>query len=135
MRKNKTISALSHSLWEYLLIVLPIVIYISIEATHKGWKYFFTSPEWSIGSIFLSVQAISILFFDLKKSGKNISENTIYRFCIIAAIITIFATINTYSSINKADDTIYLISIRWILFTITSFSFIILVSAGKISNL
>jgi hypothetical protein len=54
-------SALLMALYEYLLIIAPVGIYVFLEGLHRDDPAFYwVSPEWAIATIFLSFQAISL---------------------------------------------------------------------------
>lgn len=131
-KKNRKIKlAIIHSLYEYFLIVLPVLIFVAIESTHKGWEYLYKSPEWSIATIFLSLQSIALFRTDLRKSGRQISELIFNVFRLITIVVVVLASINIYSSLDDEHNTLLNILIRWLFFLITSISFFFLVTAGK----
>jgi hypothetical protein len=46
---------------DYLLLTLPVAGYVAIESIHKGnWTYLLLSPEWSVATIFITLQTYRI---------------------------------------------------------------------------
>jgi hypothetical protein len=99
-------SSLSKTFYEYIQIMLPIAVYVFLEANHQNSvSYFFTSPEWAIGTIFLSFNSTFNYFKDIiKKEGVKINEHLLSLFPLIALIICVFATLNAYWSMSKENS-------------------------------
>jgi hypothetical protein len=59
---------------EYVTVTLPVAVYISLEEFQQNqWAHFVHSPEWSIATIFLSIQAIRLFRDSLtSSSGGNL---------------------------------------------------------------
>lgn len=134
---NRTTSriakALFFSFYEFLLIIVPVGVYVCIEAVHKNdiW-YFFMSPEWSIASIFLAFQGVALYVKYLNKSNKKLNFPVIGFMVLISVIATIIATINISVSLNfNGSDAII---VRTIQFILTSILFVSLVSGALFSS-
>lgn len=123
------------AIYEYLLIVLPVFIYVAMEATHNGFIYLLTSPEWAIASIFLCFQASALYIKGLLRIGQKINGVFIGILFLFSMIIIIFATLNAYLSLDHTNNTPLIIILRLILFTISSVYFFILVCSVKFGNL
>lgn len=137
LRKGINLNLRRHilpTLYEYLLIIIPVAIYVSLEAMHHGFLYFFKSPEWSIGSIFLSFQAIALYIRNLSKTSKKLNLDFIGIVLIILIIITILASLNAYSSLQSEKDTFTKVLIRIVLLIISTISFFMLVLSSKINE-
>lgn len=117
--------------YEYLLIITPVLIYISLEAIHKrNWDLFYQSPEWSIATIFLSFIALNRYKNTLIGLSVNVSDSILGIFEISGLIVVICATLNAYISIE--NDTGFTMIFRIILFIISSLKFFILIAGTKI---
>ncbi|WP_299336334.1 hypothetical protein [uncultured Psychroserpens sp.] len=123
-------------IYEYLLIILPVSIYISLEAMHKhDWTYFFKSPEWGIAIIFLSFQGVALYLKSLSSTNKKINHNFIGLLFLIVVVVTIAAILNSFISLDYKENNFMKISIRITLLFISSASFFILVLSGKKNEL
>lgn len=120
--------------YEYMLISLPVGIYVILECLHKGsWLYFFKSPEWSIVTIFLAFVSLSRYISTIKKMGANVFEPIIGVISVCILLVIIFAILNAKSSIES--ESTEAICFRIVLFCITSvFFFIFMTGTQLIKN-
>jgi hypothetical protein len=122
--------ALLEAVYEYLLVTMPVGLYVLLEAVHKNWYgYFFLSPEWSIATIFLAFQGVSLYIRGAKNLAAKISPAAMGIIALAAVLIIIFASINAYQSL--AHQTAMLVTARMILFAATSIVFVLLVGGGR----
>ncbi|MBN8865821.1 MAG: hypothetical protein J0H92_20780 [Sphingobacteriales bacterium] len=119
------------ALYEYLIVTLPVAIYVMLEAIHKkSWIVFITTPEWSIATIFLAFISISRYRSSLEKSGGRIFEPIFGLISILSLILIVGSTINAYLSLE--EETISAIVIRIVLFIVSSMKFLVLITGSKL---
>ena len=117
------------TVYEYLLIVVPVGVYVALEAIHKDkLSWFFLSPEWAIASIFLAFQTCALYIKYLDRTHKKLNNNLIYLLLIFAFILSITATINAFISLE--DNNWKTILFRTIHFILTSVLFSFFVSGA-----
>ena len=99
--KNPYITAFLTTLYEFILTVLPVGIYVSLEALHKHDIYWlFFSPEWAIASIFLAFQTYALCFKRYSEAKFRLNTDFNLLLFVLAIIITICASINAYISLE-----------------------------------
>ena len=121
------------TIYEYLLILLPVSIYVGIEAMHTGPRFFYTSPEWSIASIFLNFQAIALYYRRLNNSNRKINADFLLILILGVVAITILSSLNAYASLTEID-TNGKIALRICLLAVSSLFFFVMVLASKTEN-
>jgi hypothetical protein len=119
------------ALYEYLIITMPVGIYVSLEALHKNnWGFFFNSPEWSIATIFLSFISVSRYRKAIEKGGFKLSDPVFGIIGIIGLSIVVCSTLNAYVSIKEESSSAVIF--RGILFVVASSKFFILLIGTKL---
>lgn len=112
--------------YEYLIIIVPIGIYVFFEAHHRGeLYYFYKSPEWDIATIFLAFIGINKYSSEIIPIRKKFSKPIFGIFQITVLLIIISAIYNTKISIEA--ETSAAIFFRITLFSITSIIFFIFI--------
>jgi hypothetical protein len=135
---NKTLDfkkVILPTIFEYLVIFLPVAFYVGLESQHKGAYYFIKSPEWAIVSIFLGFQSVFLYFRYLGTSGKKPNFDFLGILILALVTITIVATLNAYASLDEIYNTMGKVILRLALLTISSISFFLLVFASKSENI
>jgi len=122
------------ALYEYALVILPVFIYVSLEALHKGMEHLVTSPEWAIASIFLCFQSASLYLKGLLHTGKKINGVFIGLLYMIVLLIIVSAVLNANMAMEESGNSVLSIGIRLFLITVSTIIFFILVCSSKISN-
>lgn len=120
-----------NSFYEYLIITIPVGIYVSLEALHKNdWNYLYKSPEWSIATIFLAFISLIRYRNAAEKSGKKILEPIFGIISIFSLLQIVFSAINASMSFDNETSrpTIF----RIILFTISSSQFFLLMTGSNL---
>lgn len=117
--------------YEYILIVVPVLIYVSLEATHKGFFYVVKSPEWAIATIFLCFQAVSLYTKGLMHTGKKLNGVVLSILYLGAMLMIIASTITAYVSLEDKTNTTTQIIVRMSLFLASTLGFFILVCSSK----
>jgi hypothetical protein len=114
--------------YEYLLIMLPISIYVLLEANHKySISYFFTSPEWAVGTIFLVFTSTFTYYKDvIKDKDKLVNEHLLNLYPLIGIITTVLATLNAHWSMS--GETNWLIFGRILLLIFSTIFFFLLMT-------
>ena len=93
------------ALYEYLIITMPVGIYVFLEAFHKNdWNYLYTTPEWAIATIFLSFISLSKYLASIGASGKAVFEPIVGIIGILILTIIIASTINANISIERESQ-------------------------------
>jgi hypothetical protein len=114
---------------EYVTVTLPVAIYISMEAFHlKEWAHFVHSPEWSIATIFLAIQAIR-LFLDsvTNRAGRNL----VHLLVLLLCLIILCASINIYVGLQQTwGQSELTIVVRWSFFLLSSILFVYIAGAA-----
>lgn len=136
MPQNKAGQAILTAFYEYLLITIPVGLYIGIEATHQhDWSLLVKSPEWSVATIFLLFQGLSLYVRHLAAPGARVSGVKIGVMALVSLLLTAFTVINAYTSLEDENNTRSAIIFRLGLFVITSTGFMLMVSGAKLYDL
>jgi len=122
-----------YALQEYFNIVMPIAIYIALEAIHKNsWLYVLDSPEWSIATIFLAYISIGRYRIAIERSGRKIFEPIFGIMALVSLLLILASVINAYVSIeHESSQTTSLIITRIFLGLFSSIQFFILITAVR----
>ena len=119
------------ALYEYVLVTLPVGIYVMLESLHKKeWIVLLTTPEWSIATIFLSFISINRYRSSLERSGRKIFEPLFGLISVLALILIVGATLNAYVSMEQESGGAIFLRIAF--FLVASLKFIILVTGSKL---
>jgi len=135
-------NALLAALYEYLLITFPVGLYVLLEASHKDDPayYFILSPEWSIATIFLCFQGLSLYIHSLRQVKRDILETPIQLFALISLGLIVASAVNAYHSLSdtpahfghsSGNSSIGANVLRISLFCIVSLAFLTVVGSGK----
>lgn len=136
MPQNKAGQAILTAFYEYLLITVPVGLYIGLEAIHKHhWSLLVLSPEWAVATIFLLFQGVSLYMRHLSGAGARISPVSIGLLALISLTIIAFTVINAYTSLDPEHNTRSAIVFRLGLFVITSLGFLVMVAGAKFYHL
>lgn len=133
----KVIDALSTALYEFILLTLPVALYVALEAYVKeDWSYFYSSPEWAIATIFLSVQAVFLYFKDLLRTGRRTNLRALGGLVFYTVIVVVVASINALESLrDHGVGSSLALSLRLSLFLISAIVFFMLVASGRYTYL
>ncbi len=116
------------AMYEYLIITMPIGIYVFLEASHEAdWTYLYETAEWAIATIFLSFIGISRYLMAIRRSDKAIFEPILGIIGILMLTIIIASTLNAKISIDSESVDHGAVIFRIILFGFTSILFFILI--------
>ena len=136
MPRNKAGQAILTAFYEYLLITVPVGLYIGLEATHlHRWDFLFRSPEWAVATIFLLFQGLSLYVRHLAGTGAKVSAASVGLFALISLLMTAFTLINAYTSLDPEENTRAAIIFRLGLFVLTSAGFMVMVAGAKLYHL
>src|ERR1044072_7666252 len=103
------------TLYEYLLVTFPVGLYIAIEATHeKKWSTLWTSPKWSVATIFLLFQGLTLYVRFLNSSGGKVSGAAIGVGGIVALGLIIIVVLNAWLTLDPAENSKRAIALRLI---------------------
>lgn len=114
---------------EYFLLVLPILIYVSLEALHHndGW-YILKSPEWSVATIFIVIQTVRM---HLESIGDSWNRSFTVLLIILLGIVAMTAGINIYVALHDvANQSIGTMMTKWMLYFISSLFFVLVAGAS-----
>ena len=114
---------------EYVTITAPILIYTAIEAVYKDeFFHLIRSPEWSIATIFLTIQTFRTFREDMEESSSHVMSNLLM---LGLAGVTLIASINVYIALgNPADQSLSTIITKWALFLVASVGFVYVAGAA-----
>jgi hypothetical protein len=128
--------ALLTAFYEYLLITLPVGLFVTLDASHKQEPHFlWHSPEWAIATIFLLFQGLSLYVRLLSNSGAKVSPTSIGLLALVSLPITALTVINAYRALDEHGNTPGSIAIRLTLFGLVSAAFLLLVGGAKFYHL
>jgi hypothetical protein len=114
---------------EYILVTLPILVYVLLEAfAQDNPLFFFTSPEWSIATIFLTLQMIRICLEGLR----DVTGRLLNHLLLIALVtITLCGGVNIYVSLQAAPPFLsFPMIVKWSLFAIATALFVYVAGAA-----
>ena len=114
---------------EYIIITLPIAIYVTLEAiSDASGAFLYRSPEWSIATVFLIVQTIRMYLEEMHGSvGRSFS----YILMLLLTVITLAAGVNIYVSLSDIQkQATATVAVKWGLFVIASLLFIYIAGAA-----
>jgi hypothetical protein len=114
---------------EYILVTLPILVYVLLEAfAHANPLFLFTSPEWSIATIFLTLQMIRICLEGLR----DVTGRLLNHLLVIALVaITLCGSVNIYVSLQAPPSFLSLpMIVKWGLFAIATALFVYIAGAA-----
>lgn len=115
---------------EYLLITLPIVIYVSLEAVHRqDAGPLLHSPEWSIATIFLTFQTLRLFIEGMHKSR---SELMAVLLLIVFVVLIAAATVNIHMGFvaGLESQSWRLLGTRWFLLLAATIFFVCFAGAA-----
>jgi hypothetical protein len=113
MPLSKLTRALLLTLYEYLMITFPVGLYIFLEAAHeKKWSILWISPKWSVATIFLLFQGITLYVRFLNNTGGKVSPAAIGIGGFIALALIIVSTINTWMAFDSDGNSKKSIAVR-----------------------
>jgi hypothetical protein len=136
MPLTKTNQAVLSACYEYLLVTVPVGLYIALEAKHdREISLFVTSPEWAMATIFLLFQGISLYFRHLTNSGAKVSAINISLLSLISLVVMTVTVVNAYTSLAAFENTGGSIGVRLLMFVAVSAAFLILVSGAKLYSI
>ena len=136
MPQSKAGQALLTAFYEYLLITVPVGLYIGLEATHHyNWGLLVRSPEWSMATIFLLFQGLSLYLRHLTGAGAKVSSVSVGLMALTSLLITAFTLVNAYTSLEADKNTPGAIVFRLGLFLLTSMGFVLMVAGAKLYHL
>jgi hypothetical protein len=136
MPQNKAGQAILTAFYEYLLITVPVGLYIGLEARHQQhWELMLHSPEWAVATVFLLFQGLSLYVRHLAGTGARVSPVSIGLLALMSLLITAFTLINAYTSLDAANNTQGSIVFRLGLFLLTSIGFMLMVAGAKVYHL
>ena len=116
---NRT--AVAQLIEEFLLINVPILIYVMIESHHQGEELLAgvaSSPEWCIGTVVMSFQSLRLYFYGTAAGPKK-AAGLIVSLMLITVVITAGAFY--LLSMNEHSSTAVLM--KWVAFGSSSVLF------------
>lgn len=129
-RVHETVLALAV---EYLLLTLPVLIYVAMEAVHhQTFWYLLVSPEWSIATIFILVQTYRLFIEEMSGSPKGRRMGDFLMLTLV--LFAIAASINAFMAIGHAEPSISVLTIKWLLFAVATLIFIYVAGAAIYSS-
>lgn len=125
--------SIAEAFLEYLITVLPVAFYVCLEAYHKQEARFICqSAEWAIATIFLMFQGAHLFIRHSISSERSVSITRATLLALLALTVVVVSAMNALDSMHNETDG--KIAFRVILFAVTSFVFLILVSSSKYKN-
>lgn len=122
MPRTTTIQAVNFALAEYLLIVLPVLLFITLEAAHSNsWSKMWKSPEWAIATLFLVLRLGFLHYMLLHRTGRRLNEPVLLIYVLGGLCISAAAVVNAWHSFG--NDSYGAIALRLVLLMATSLAF------------
>jgi hypothetical protein len=129
MHRREVVDAVLFSMMEYLGLVLPVLLYVMLEAFHdKGPMFLLTSPEWGIATCFLGIHGPSVFEEELDECGRQVSPLRMRFFRACGLMIAGAALVNSFLSFDS--ESILKAVLRMLMFGCASLAFTILVGAA-----
>lgn len=127
-------TSVGEALVEYLVLVLPVAIYVGLESYHKHeFAYFYESPEWAIATVFLQFQgAYLFIKHSTKRRAGKLSEWRVTLLSLVALMIVVASAMNALDSMHEESKE--KVAFRAALFFFTTIQFLVLVAASKYNN-
>lgn len=124
-------SAVLVACYEYLLVTLPVGLYVTLEAIHRErFLFLVVSPEWAIATIFLAFQGVTLYARNLKAAGRKISWHWVGILSLFALVTIFGASINAFESLGQS--TTLSVVVRLSLFSTVSMAFVLLVGGAHL---
>ena len=134
MISRNGLRCLQAALFEYLMIVVPVGLYVGMEAFHHHhWRLMIESPEWAIATIFLSFQGAVLYVKHLRKSGRDLSETSLWLLAFAVLVVMLAAVVNAYDDLETV--TRHSLLFRIVLFCITSGTFLLMVGGAQLVHI
>lgn len=129
MTTRTTLRAFNFALSEYLLIALPVFLFVSLEAAHHHrMSWLWMSPEWSIATIFIVFRQLFLHYLLLHRSGRALNEPVLVLYFLGALLAITGALFNTWYSLGTNGP--WAVAIRLILLVASSMMFLIFVGGA-----
>ena len=129
--RNVLGSAIVYAVYEYVLIVLPVALYVLLESLHSQTpQYTFTyTPEWNIATIFLVAQGQSLYRFETETLGQRSAKSTVGLLALAAIVVVVLAAANIqFSLAHKSQITAVAM---WLLFALASATFLVMIASAR----
>jgi hypothetical protein len=125
-RKRRTLLRL---LVEYLLLTLPVLIYVGLEAVHHdSAMYVVKSPEWSVATMFIALQTYRLYMEHNRRSGSGYRLGDLL--VIMLVLVVVAAAINAFLALEANRLSWTLIAFKWVLFVLATASFVYIAGAA-----
>ena len=127
--------ALVYTAYEYVLIVLPVAMYIFLAAVGQAKPHhgFGDSPEWNIATIFLVAQAQSLYRLHIEASGKRLSHPALGLIALLSLLLIVFAATNIQLTLRHGS--LMALVCMWTLLGVSSAIFIGFVTGARLLSL
>lgn len=113
--------ALLLTVYEYLLITFPVGLYICLEAAHEEkWETLWNTPKWSVATVFLVFQGLTLYVRFLNSSGGKVSPAVIGLGGILSLGVIVVTIINTWISLDPTHNSKDAITLRLLILLIVS---------------
>lgn len=135
--RSELIDASTGALYEFVLLTLPVALYVALESFVKeDWSYFISSPEWAIATIFLAVQAVTLYFKNLSRVGLGTNGRVLGGLVMLTLIIVVVSSVNAVESLRAhGDGSLAALWVRLALLLFSSAMFFALVGSGRYISL
>lgn len=123
-------TAIASTVYEYLLIIVPVALYIILHSwsTPQPVWHFFHSPEWNMATILLAFQGQS-MYRSLREKHTNRPR------AYVAGLITLYVLVTVVLAVSAIWVVLTGTSrggsaLTWMLFFLSSLSFLFFISAA-----
>ena len=123
-------TAITNTMYEYLLIVIPVGLYIVLHSssTEEPVLHFFHSPEWNMATILLAFQGQS-MYRALREVHSNPPPQFVVGLIMLYVLVAVVLAARSIPVLLVAHSRGSMI-LMWILFILTSLGFLFFVSAA-----
>lgn len=118
---------------EYFLMTAPIALFLGVTSLKASDHGFFASPEWGIGSLFLTSQGIISHFRRLSASGRALSPPILGLQVLGALSVIVLASISTSAALASAQCALGSVAFRTTLFWLSSVAFFVVIASDTMA--
>jgi hypothetical protein len=122
--------AFLYTLYEYLLIVLPVALYVLLESRGhpRVLCAMLASPEWNMATILLGFQGESIYRTHLERQTRSLPTPIIGLIMLFVLVIVVLAANNIPFALSGTSRTASMLT--WVLFLLTTIAFLLFITGA-----
>jgi hypothetical protein len=132
MARSRIGSAALYAVYEYLLVVVPVGLYVFVHGLHEKSLAIAcaNSPEWNIATVFLLMHGQFLYHVYLESTGRKLSRAAMGIIALLSILGVVLAASNIHLALQEPSRRIVIC--MWWLFAIASVVFVMLVVSGRL---